>query len=80
MTKSWKERVLNAASKEETVNRQTLRRRFRIPSTEMSNEEYHNSIGRTVRHLASEGSLKRTDRGQFEITRKGEKMLAYYQA
>ncbi len=80
MQKTWKERVLNAASKEENVNRQTLRRRFRIPSTEMDNETFNNTIGRTTRHLAAEGSLKRTDRGQYEITRKGEKMLAYYSA
>jgi len=79
-SKTWKERILNAATKEETVNLQTLRRRFRIPSTEMDNESFNNTIGRTVRHLRADGSLKRTERGTYEITRKGEKTLAYYQA
>ncbi len=80
MTKTWNERILNAASKEESIDRSTLRRRFRIPQTEMSNEFFHNSVMRATRKLASEKALKRTERGTYEITRKGEKMLAYYQA
>jgi hypothetical protein len=79
-SKTWKERILNAATKEETINRQTLRKRFRIPGTEMSNEEFNNTIGRTARHMKADGLLKRTERGQYQITRKGEKQLAYYQA
>lgn len=79
MTKTWNERILNAASKEETINTSTLRRRFRIPQTEMSNEFFHNSVMRATRGLAAKKALKRTDRGTYEITRKGEKMLAYYQ-
>jgi len=79
-SKTWKERILNAATKEEVINRQTLRKRFRIPSTEMSNEDYNNSIGRTTRAMKADGLLKRTERGQYQITRKGEKTLAYYQA
>lgn len=78
-SKTWKERILNAATKEETINRQTLRRRFRIPSTEMDNETFNNTIGRTTRHLFADGELKRTDRGQYEITRRGERALAEYQ-
>lgn len=80
MTKSWKERILNAATKEQSINRQTLRKRFRIPATEMNNESYNNSIGRTTRAMKADGLLKRTDRGQYQITRKGEKQLAYYTA
>ena len=80
MTKTWKERILNAATKEETINRQTLRKRFRIPTTEMNNEDFNNTIGRTTRALKADGMLKRTDRGTYQITRKGEKQLAYYQA
>ena len=74
--KTWKERILNAATKEETINRQTLRKRFRIPSTEMNNEAFNNTIGRTTRSLYASKALKRTDRGQYEITKKGEKMLS----
>lgn len=79
-SKSWRERILNAATKEETINRQILRRRFRIPSTELDNTSFNGSIGRTTRQLHSEKCLKRTDRGQYAITRKGEKMLANYTA
>jgi predicted MarR family transcription regulator len=80
MTKTWKERILNAATKEETINRQTLRKRFRIPATEMNNEDFNNTIGRSTRALRADGLLKRTERGTYQITRKGEKQLAYYQA
>ena len=80
MSKTWKERVLNAATKEDQIDRSTLRRRFRIPSTEMDNETFNNIIGRTTRHLYAEKALKRTDRGVYEITRKGERILAEYQA
>ena len=79
-SKTWKERILNAATKEATINRQTLRKRFRIPATEMSNEGYNNSIGRTTRAMKADGLLKRTERGVYQITRKGEKQLAYYAA
>lgn len=80
MSKTWNERILNAASKEESINRSTLRRRFRIPQTEMSNEFFHNSVMRATRKLAEKKALKRVDNGTYTITRRGEKMLAYYQA
>ena len=41
--KTWCERILNAASKEEVINNSILRVRFRIPKTEMSQEEYSRS-------------------------------------
>ena len=44
--KTWCERILNAASKEEVINNSILRVRFRIPKTEMSQEEYSRRIGR----------------------------------
>ena len=34
----------------------------------------------TTRALKADGMLKRTERGTYTITRKGEKQLAYYQA
>lgn len=80
MSKTWKERILNAATKEDQIDRSTLRKRFRIPSTEMDNETFNNTIGRSARHLYANKALKRTDRGTYEITRKGEKMLADYSA
>lgn len=80
MTKTWKERILNAASKEEVINKSVLRKRFRIPSTEMNSEYFNGSVMRAARKLAEEKCLKRTDRGTYEITRKGEKTLAYYSA
>ena len=74
-TKTWSERILNAASKESSIDNRTLRVRFRIPKTEMSQEEYNNTIGRTTRHLYANKMLKRTDRGTYVITKKGEKAL-----
>lgn len=74
-SKTWSERILNAASKENTIDNRTLRVRFRIPKTEMSQEEFNNTIGRTARYLYENKMLKRTDRGVYTITRKGEKAL-----
>lgn len=73
--KTWSERILNAASKEYSIDNSTLRTRFRLPKTEMSQEDYNNSIGRSTRHLYANKMLKRTDRGVYEITKKGEKAL-----
>ena len=70
-SKTWCERILNAASKEEVINNSTLRVRFRIPKTEMSQEEYGVSIGRSVCHLAKNKMLKRLERGTYTITKKG---------
>lgn len=75
-SKTWSARILNAASKESTINNSTLRVRFRIPKTEMSQEEYNNVIGRTTRYLAESKMLKRVDRGTYTITKKGLKALA----
>jgi hypothetical protein len=74
-SKTWSERILNAASKEETINNGTLRVRFRIPKTEMNNELFNNTIMRTARKMAESKLLKRTDRGEYKITKKGEKAL-----
>lgn len=76
--KTWCERILNAASKEEVINNSTLRVRFRIPKTEMSQEEYSRRIGRSVCHLAENKMLKRLDRGVYTITKKGYKALMQY--
>lgn len=74
--KTWSERILNAATKEVSIDNRTLRARFRLSKTEMDQTSFDNSIGRTTRHLAAAKMLKRTDRGVYEITRKGEKALA----
>ena len=74
-SKTWSERILNAASKESSIDNRTLRVRFRIPKTEMNQEEYNNVIGRTTRHLAESNMLKRVDRGVYTITKKGRKAV-----
>jgi len=71
--KPWTERILNAATKEETVSNPVLRRRLRIPTTEMDNFEFNLSVGRSMRHLANKGKLKRVGTGEYRITKKGEK-------
>lgn len=73
--KTWSERVLNAASKETVITTSTLRRRFRIPTTEMTQESFNNSVMRTVRYMAEDKYLKRIGRGEYRITKKGEKAL-----
>lgn len=73
--KTWKERILNAATKEDSINTSTLRRRFRIPATEMNAEYFHNSIMRAVRQLKTDKAMKRTGPGQYELTKKGYKMF-----
>jgi hypothetical protein len=75
MTKTISQRVLHAATKEKSITTSVLRRRMRIPRTEMSNESFNNSIGRTVRLMAENGMLKRTDRGTYTITSKGRKAV-----
>lgn len=75
-SKTWSARILNAASKETTVNNSTLRVRFRIPKTELTQYEFNNSIGRTARYMAEAKLLKRTGRGEYKITAKGMKALA----
>lgn len=72
-TKTWSERILNAATKENTISNRTLRVRLRIPKTEMDQESYNNCIGRTTRRLCASKMLKRTDRGVYTITKKGLK-------
>ena len=76
MSKTWKERVLYAASNEETISRSTLRRRMRIPSTEMDNRSFDGTVMRAARTAVSEKLLKRMDNGIYRITKKGEKFLA----
>ena len=73
--KTWSERILNAASKELRVNTQTLRVRLRIPKTEMGSTAFNNTVMRTTRMLAESKLLKRTDRGEYRITKKGVKAL-----
>jgi hypothetical protein len=74
-SKTWSQRILNAASKENTIDNSTLRVRFRLPKTEMDQESFNNSIGRTVRYMAENKMLKRIERGVYTITKKGEKAL-----
>lgn len=73
--KTWAARILNAASKETTVDNRTLRVRFRIPKTEMDQTTFNNTIGRTARYMAETKLLKRTGRGEYKITAKGTKAL-----
>lgn len=75
-SKTWSERILNAASKEESINVSVLRKRFRLPSTEVNSTQFNNSIMRTARKMAESKLLKRTDRGVYAITKKGVKALA----
>ena len=75
--KTWAERVLNAAGKERIINESVLRRRLRIPKTEMNSRKFHNSVMRTVR-LGAEpqnGYFKRTGKGEYRITRYGRLLL-----
>lgn len=74
-SKTWSQRILNAASKESSIDNSTLRVRFRLPKTEMDQESFNNSIGRTVRYMAENKMLKRIERGVYTITKKGEKAL-----
>jgi len=74
--KPWTERILNAASKEDVVSNPVLRRRLRIPTTEMDNFDFNISVGRSMRHLAKKGKLKRVGNGEYRITKKGEKAVA----
>jgi len=74
-SKTWSQRILNAASKETTVDNSTLRVRFRIPKTEMSQESFNNSIGRTMRYMAEIKLVKKVGVGEYAITKKGVKAL-----
>jgi hypothetical protein len=75
-TKTWAERVLNAASKEKQINSSVLRKRLRISSNVMDDVQFHGTVMRTVRTLASDNLLKRVDSGVYTITKKGEKAVA----
>ncbi len=76
--KPWTARILNAATKEDSVNRSMLRRRLRLPSTEMDSEQFNRGPGRSLTYLAKGKYLKRTDRGEYTITKKGERTVAAY--
>jgi hypothetical protein len=76
MSKTWKERVLYAASNEVTIDRTTLRRRMRIPSTEMDNRSFDGTVMRAARTAVNEGLLKRKENGVYAITKKGVKAVA----
>lgn len=73
--KTIAKRILNAASNEETINNSILRKRMRLPKTEVDQISFNNSIMRTARLLAETGMLKRKDRGVFSITKKGLKAI-----
>ena len=75
MSKTWKERVLYAASNEATINRSTLRRRMRIPSTEMDNRSFDGTVMRAARTAVNEGLLKRKENGVYALTKKGAKAI-----
>lgn len=74
--KTIAQRVLHAATKEKTISTSVLRRRMRIPATQMASEYFNNSVMRTTRLLAEEKMLKRTGRGEYTITKKGIKAMA----
>jgi hypothetical protein len=74
--KTIAQRVLHAATKEKTISTSVLRRRMRIPTTQMDSEYFNNSVMRTTRFLAEEKMLKRTGRGEYTITKKGIKAMA----
>lgn len=76
MTKTIAERILHAASKETVISNTVLRRRMRIPRTEMNTYEFNNTVLRTARYLNESGELNRVARGKFVITRKGAQTLA----
>lgn len=76
--KPWTERILNAATKEDFVSNRVLRRRLRIPTTEMDTDQFHETVGRSMRHLASKGKLKRIGTGEYRITKKGERCVVPY--
>jgi hypothetical protein len=76
MSKTWKERVLYAASNEVSINRSTLRRRMRIPSTEMDNRSFDGTVMRAARTAVSEGLLKRKENGVYALTKQGRKAIA----
>lgn len=69
------QRILHAAAKENQITTSTLRRRMRIPTTEMDQEAFNNSVMRTARSLYENGLLKRTDRGTYCISKKGMKAV-----
>ena len=75
-TKTWAERILNAATKENTINTSVLRKRLRIYSNDMDSVQFHGTVMRTVRNLASEKLLKRVDSGVYTITSKGKSLMA----
>lgn len=76
MRKTWKERVLYAASNEATIDRTTLRRRMRIPSTEMDNRSFDGIVMRAARTAVTEGYLKRKENGVYALTKQGRKAIA----
>ena len=74
--KTWAARILNAASKEQTIDNRTLRTRLRLPRTIMDTAQFDNVIGRTARHLVEAKLLKRVSRGEYKITAHGTRALA----
>ncbi len=76
MSKTWKERVLYAASNEVSIDRSTLRRRMRIPSTEMDNRSFDGTVMRAARTAVSQGLLKRKENGVYALTKQGRKAIA----
>ena len=71
-SKTWSQRILNAAVKDGgDVSKETLRRRMRISEQKMSSPEFHNTVMRTVRYMAEDRLLKRVAPGQYTLTQKG---------
>jgi len=75
--KTIKSRVINAFLKGETLNKKDLRRKLRIPRTEMGDYWFDASYMRTVRQLFLDGYLSRKDRGTYAVT-KPKRFLKLY--
>jgi hypothetical protein len=63
--KTIKSRVINAFLKGETLNKKDLRRKLRIPRTELGDYWFDASYMRTVRKLQEDGYLSRVYRGTY---------------
>ena len=79
MVKSEKKIVLKAIAKKGTVNAFSLFNTFNsknpVNGPFDSMDYFDNVVMRYIRHLAAKGYLKRTARGFYKVTKRGQKYI-----
>ena len=81
MTKTIRQRILGVLSRQQAkgqkpvINRSVAKKSFKDYQDSFWGDEIHNSVMRVARFMAQDGLLKRTEPGNYTLTKKGQKLI-----